>query len=68
MILTENTQRLTCLKRLCNTSNISNQRKNLKRRMNVEIKVLKKHLGRKGPMSNKKKINKSAKRSTTDPV
>ena len=36
--------------------------------MNVEIKVLKKHLGRKGPMSNKKKFNKSAKRSTTDPV
>ena len=31
MILIENTQRLTCLKRLCNTSNISNPRKNWKK-------------------------------------
>ena len=31
MILIENTQQLTCLKRLCNTSNISNPRKNWKK-------------------------------------
>ena len=55
MILIKNTQRLTCLKRLCNSSNISNPRKNWKKNESWD-KGTENRLRRKGPMSNKKNV------------
>ena len=66
MILIENTQRLTCLKRLCNTNNISNPRKNWKKNERWD-KGTEKPSSPKG-FYVKKKFNENVKRSTTDPL